>query len=540
MFDDGSDCVGAAASSLLQLTTDLHVQRGGVTARLRESSVLGIFTGTQRLHGLSIVLVTCLGATCVGVTLFYTLVVLRRSRLKQPSNPSLSKETQTQTELSWAMLAARTVTAASSMVEGYEMCSMSGVISKVTHDLHLSSWQSAWAMGISPFMMALGAPLGGWLADRVGRLPALLASYLAMISGPILMGCSQSFGELIMGRSIQAIGMGAGMGVSVIYMTEVAPAAIRGRFPSLEELLLGVSMASAYLGCSTLQGAPEGWRWMLGLGGVPPALALPLLGLAPESPRYLLMRGRQGEAEEALLRLVAPEEARGAMAQFTAEHGGSGPATWADALWPEDPVLRRSFFVGVGVFSLQFLSGIRVVMSYADTVMAKDVGESLAHTSMLLLTIGRTLAVLPAIMTLDTLVRRSMLIAGQVGTSLALVLVAVFYWTGAAVLPCVYFALVLFAVSYSQAIGPVAWVYTGEVMDSAMRAKGVAVAVFAARVCAGCMLLVYPAARDHLGTGWTFMILALCNVCGLVFVCLCVRETAGVSIERMRKVFEHD
>uniref|UniRef100_A0A7S4STI1 Hexose transporter 1 n=1 Tax=Alexandrium monilatum TaxID=311494 RepID=A0A7S4STI1_9DINO len=539
MFDDGSDCVGAAASSLLQLTTDLQVQRG-VTAGLRESSVLGIFVGPQRPHGLSIVLETCLGAICAGVALFYTLVVSLRSMPKQPSNPGVPKETQTRTEPSRALLAARAVTAVTSMAEGYDIACMSGAILAFTHDLRLSSWQSAWAMGILHFMMALGAPLGGWLADKIGRLPALLASYLAMISGPILMGCSQSFGELIMGRSIQAIGMGAGMGVSVIYMTEVAPAAIRGRFPSLEELLLGVSMASAYLGCSTLQGAPEGWRWMLGLGGVPPALALPLLGLAPESPRYLLMRGRQGEAEEALLRLVAPEEARGAMAQFTAEHGGSGPATWADALWPEDPVLRRSFFVGVGVFSLQFLSGIRVVMSYADTVMAKDVGESLAHTSMLLLTIGRTLAVLPAIMTLDTLGRRSMLIAGQVGTSLALVLVAVFYWTGAAVLPCGYFALVLFAVSYSQGIGPVVWVYTGEVMHSAVRAKGMAVALFASRVGAGCMVLAYPALRGHLGTGWTFLILALSNVCGLVFVCLCAPETAGVSIERMRKVFEHD
>uniref|UniRef100_A0A7S4VNA1 Hexose transporter 1 n=1 Tax=Alexandrium monilatum TaxID=311494 RepID=A0A7S4VNA1_9DINO len=539
MFDDGSDCVGAAASSLLQLTTDLQVQRG-VTAGLRESSVLGIFVGPQRPHGLSIVLETCLGAICAGVALFYTLVVSLRSMPKQPSNPGVPKETQTRTEPSRALLAARAVTAVTSMAEGYDIACISGAILAVTHDLRLSSWQSAWAMGILQFMMALGAPLGGWLADKIGRLPALLVSYLAMISGSVIMGCSQSFGELLLGRSIQAIGMGAGMGVSVIYMTEVAPAAIRGQLPSLEDLFLVSGMAFAYLGNSTLQGVPEGWRWMLGLGGVFPVLALPLLGLPPESPRYLLLRGRREEAEEALLSLVSPEEAAAAMAQWSAEPGESGPATWADALWPEDPVVRRSFFVGVGVFALQLFNGINVVCSYADTVMATDVGQSLAHTAMLLLTGARILVGVPAIVMMDTLGRRSMLIAGQVGTSLALVLVAVFYWTGAAVLPCVYFALVLFAVSYSQAIGPVAWVYTGEVMDSAMRAKGVAVAVFAARVCAGCMLLVYPAARDHLGTGWTFMILALCNVCGLVFVCLCVRETAGVSIERMRKVFEHD
>jgi len=407
--------------------------------------------------------------------------------------------------------------------------------------LGLSASQVAVVMCIAHFGMAAGAPLGGILADNAGRLPAVAFCYVTMICGAVLMGVAGSFLALLIGRIVEAVGMGASLCVITTYMTEVSPTAIRGQLPSLEEPLINVGYLIACLVSWAFASAPGGWRWMLGLGAALPALMLlpVVLRLPPESPRFLLARGRAAEAAAELATLVDQREATETLSAWAADDPPP-EARWSQVLLAEDPAVRRSLVAGVGVMCLQMLSGNSIVMVYPTEIMAQEMGTRAASLCTVLMAVSRLVAVLPIVFMIDHIGRRRLLLWSSVGVALACCFTGWFYMAGTQLLPLKFCSFLLFSICYCVGLGPVTWVYTGEVMDTSVRSKGMSLAMTTARLCGAGLLLVYPRISSCIGIGPFFLILAALNFAGWGFMAVAVPETKGTTLEDMRKHFRGD
>jgi len=407
--------------------------------------------------------------------------------------------------------------------------------------LGLSASQVAVVMCIAHFGMAAGAPLGGILADNAGRLPAVAFCYVTMICGAVLMGVAGSFLALLIGRIVEAVGMGASLCVITTYMTEVSPTAIRGQLPSLEEPLINIGFLLAYLVSWAFTSAAEGWRWMLGLGAVLPAvMLLPILfRLPPESPRFLLAQGKRDRAAAELAALVDEREAAQMLSAW-AKESAAPIVPWSQVLCPDDTAVRRSLVAGVGVMCLQMVSGNSIVLVYPTDILAGEVGARAASLCTVFIALSRLVTAIPILFMIDVVGRRRLLLCSTAGMVVASVLIGLFYVAGVVALPWKFAGFLLFSVFYCTGLGPVAWVYTGEVMDTSVRSKAMSLAMTAARLYGACLLLVYPSISSRIGVGPFFLILAAFNLAGWSFVMLAVPETKGVALEDMRKHFKGD
>src|SRR5579864_2407134 len=213
---------------------------------------------------------------------------------------------------------------------------------------------------------AVGALVGGRLADLFGRRKLLLATAIIFAIGAILCAVANSVTALIVGRTIVGLGIGLSSGTVPVYISEVSTADARGWQVSLFQLAITVGILLAYI-VDYAFAKIEGWRWMFGLAVVPAAIfALGMLYL-PESPRWLLMRGRRDSARSVLMRIRGVSQVETEVGEIEAtieranEHG-----SLSDLLAPS---LRPALAVGIGLAIFQQVTGINTVIYYAPIIL---------------------------------------------------------------------------------------------------------------------------------------------------------------------------
>jgi len=507
------------------------------TPRPLAEALLAMLRKGQNNSPVKVMLFSCLLAFLMGVVIILIVFRFLAAHAREPPAQSLNQRVGT---FKWLLVLARIVTAATSISEGYDVGVVGGAHLLYDKALRLSPSQSSWMIAVLQFGVACGAPIGGALADHCGRRPALALSYVAMVTGSLIMASADSFLPLLAGRIMDSLGMGASLIVVTTYMTEVSPSTIRGQLCSLEEAFLVVGFALAYAANLALAGAPVGWRWMLGLNGaVPAALALPVLsGAIPESPRFLLLWGQKAEAANVLRSLVDQDEADRMLADWAAESDTRRPlAGRQSTLFPSDPATRRRLALCIGAPLLQALSGITFVSNYLTKLMAKEVGGQLGSCCMLLFSAMRLAFIWPTVSTIDTVGRRPLMLLSIAGASMAYILQTVFYWTAMPALPWKLFGFLLFAVVYTCGLGPVAWVYMGEVVETRARSRATALAICLTRVLAGATLLAFPAVERHINAAFFFLCFAVINLGSWCFVFMFLPETKSVALESMDSCF---
>lgn len=273
---------------------------------------------------------------------------------------------------SGAAIFARTVTSVTALAEGYDFGSFSGVLVLLMEDVALSSTQVGVLLSSIFVGMIIGAPLGGALADTSGRKKALFLSYTGLIVGCLAMSLSSSFAELLVGRLVQGVGIGAGFSVVTTYITEVSPSDKRGLYVCLEELFVVVGVTCGYWFNFLLAGVPNDWRWMLGIGAAPACLAMLLL-LSPrflESPRWRMLQGQTQQATVDLVSLVGDREAHKMLEQWKERQ--QPDIAWSELICPQGKWRRRSTFAGIGVLAAQQLCGISMLSAYIASILSAE------------------------------------------------------------------------------------------------------------------------------------------------------------------------
>ncbi|KLU08185.1 sugar porter family MFS transporter [Kocuria sp. SM24M-10] len=437
---------------------------------------------------------------------------------------------------------------------GYDSAVINGAVSAIQEEFGVSPGPLGFAVASALLGAAAGAFFGGRIADQLGRVPVMKIAAVLFLVSAIGCGVVDSFGWLIFWRIVGGVGVGVASIIAPAYIAEIAPAAVRGRLGSLQQMgiVLGifVSLAvdawlAALAGGSTqeLWWGLEAWRWMFMAEAVP-ALAY-LIGAftIPESPRYLVEDGRSDEAQAVLANLQgsasATERVRLIKESLRSEHKPR-----LSDLKGRMAGLKPIVWVGIGLAALQQFVGINVIFYYSN-VLWQSVGftEADSFTITVITSVTNVAVTIVAIALVERVGRRRLLLIGSAGMALSLGTLSVLFATadvvdGSPVLgptagPVALVAANLFVIFFGVSWGPMMWVLLGEMFPNRIRGAALAVAGFVQWIANWLVTVTFPAlAAFSLGVAYglyTFFALV-----SLLFTLKMVRETTGIELEDMQ------
>lgn len=457
-----------------------------------------------------------------------------------------------------------TLASMTSILMGYDIGVMSGAAIFIKEDLQISDVQLEILAGILNVYALIGSTAAGRTSDWIGRRYTIVLAGVIFFAGALLMGFATDYAFLMFGRFVAGIGVGFAMMIGPLYTAEISPPSSRGLLTSLTEVFVNVGILLGYVSNYVFARLPINlnWRLMLGIGAIPSVfLALGVLAM-PESPRWLVMKGRLGEArrvlektsdskEEAKYRLDDIKEAAGIPKTCTDDiikvekhsHGGS---VWKELFLHPTPAVRHILIAALGVHFFQQASGIDSVVLYSPRIFEKAGIKSASH--LLLATVGvgimKTLSILVATFLLDRVGRRPLVLISMGGMMISLLLLGIgltiidrsdkqLVW---AVVLCVTTVL-SFVAFFSIGMGPIVYVYCSEIFPLKLRAQGVGVGVAVNRVTSGVIAMTFLSLYKAITIGGAFLLYGTVALVAWIFFYFMLPETRGRSLEEMEGLF---
>jgi sugar porter (SP) family MFS transporter len=407
-----------------------------------------------------------------------------------------------------------------------------------------------WAMSSALVGCLAGALVSGALSDRFGRKKLLILAAFLFTGTGVLTALAPSFAFFVGNRLLGGVAIGLASNLSPMYIAEISPAEMRGRFVSVNQLTIVIGILAAQLanwliaepvpaGATAAEmlaswNGQTGWRWMFGAEAVPALLFFLLMFLVPESPRWLVKNGRAAEAEKVLARVGGKNFAAKALAEIkdTLAAGEIGRVRFQDLL---EPGLLKILFVGVVLAVYQQWCGINVIFYYAQEIFtAAGYGVSDVLFNIVITGAVNLVFTLVAIRLVDRVGRKPLMLAGSAGLAVAFGLIGASYAAhsrGLHILILVVVAMALYALS----LAPVTWVLLSEIFPNRIRGAAMSVSTFS--LWSACFILTYtfPLLNHGLGPAGTFWIYAGISVFGFLFIRSRVRETKGKTLEEIER-----
>jgi SP family sugar:H+ symporter-like MFS transporter len=402
---------------------------------------------------------------------------------------------------------------------------------------------------------ALGAFLAGRSADRWGRRRVMVAAAILFIVSAIAAGAATSAILMILARFAAGAGVGAASVLSPVYISEVTPASMRGRLSSLQQVMIISGLTGAFLanyflaevaGRSTdlLWLGYAAWRWMFWMQVIPAGIFLITLSFIPESPRYLVARGREPDAIAVLTRLFGAAEAAVTAMQIRRSLNFGHVPRLSDLVDKGTGRLRPIVWVGVGLAAFQQLVGINVVFYYG-AVLWQAVGFSEADSLKINILSGALsiAACVVAIFLIDRVGRKPLLLIGSVGMAATLGILTVAFATGDMTHGSLHLApkigmLALisanvYVIFFNLSWGPVMWVMLAEMFPNQIRGSGLAVSGAVQWSTNFLISVSFPWLAKFIGLPITYGLYAACAFMSIFFVLNKVYETRGRELEDM-------
>lgn len=408
---------------------------------------------------------------------------------------------------------------------GFDMAVVSGILPFVRQQFALSAVQEGWFVSSALAGCIVGVIIAGNLSDRLGRKKLLyLAALLFLLAA---LGCA-SFHDLswiITARILGGVAVGIASSIVPLYLSEIAPDDKRGRLVTYYQLAVTIGILVAY--CSNAQllayaeahqhdtggglvhflFVKEVWRGMFGLGMLPAALFLLGLLWVPESPRWLMQRGRS----------VAQE--------------GYAPLF--------HPAMRRALLIGILLPLFSQFSGINAIIYYGPTIL-NNAGITLSNSflSQIIFGAANVFFTIFAIWKVDSLGRRPLYLWGTAGATISLIMTGICFYTGAtgiALLCCVLAFLAFFAFS----IGPLKFVIAAEIFPDNIRARALSLSIMVMWVSDTIVGQLTPVLLRSIGTAQTFWFFAAFCLGAFVAVYRLLPETKGQSFEQIEQYWKN-
>ncbi len=433
---------------------------------------------------------------------------------------------------------------------GYDTGVISGALLYMTDDLGLTTTQEAMVVSALLFPgAALGALLGGRLADALGRKGSLLVCAGLFLVGALGCAVAPNFEVMLIARIVLGLGVGAAAATCPLFLAEMAPAHRRGRMVTINELMIVTGQMLAFIMNAVLDQLIHDnhvWRWMLAVAAIP-AIAL-LIGMffLPDSPRWYAIRGRLDETERVLNLSRDEVEATG---EFTiiSEHAQRDRAEDKGGAWRDLKTfkwMRRTLWIGIGLATVQQATGINTVNYYAPTILeSTGLGTSAALIATIAVGVTSVVMTIVGIILLGRFNRRPLLLTGFTGVVAAQVILALsFQLPESGFRSYLILAAMLLFVAFVQGfIGTLVWLLLSEIFPMAIRGFAMGIAVFCLWCVNAAISFVFPLLVEAAGATVTFGLFAAINVISFLFVKKFVPETRGRTLEELEDDFRtHD
>ncbi|KAG6516321.1 polyol transporter 5-like [Zingiber officinale] len=455
-----------------------------------------------------------------------------------------------------------------SILLGYDIGVMSGAQKYIQNELHINDTQVEILLGILNLYSLVGSFAAGFTSDKIGRRYTIVLAAAIFFVGALLMGFAMNYAFLMFGRFVAGIGVGYALMIAPTYTAEVAPASCRGFLTSFPEVFINSGILLGYISNYAFSHLRQslGWRFMLGVGAIPAVfLGVGVLAM-PESPRWLVMRGRLGDAKEVLHKTCdSPEEARLRLADIKRAAGipedcdedvvavptknRDNTGAWRELLLRPRPSVRRVLIAALGIHFFQQASGIDSVVLYSPRVFEaaglKSDNAQLGTTVAVGFT--KTLFILVATFFVDRVGRRPLLLGSFAGMIVSLAALGIgltavdrhgvgghqLQWAVALSIS----STLAYVAFFSIGAGPITWVYSSEIFPLRLRALGAAIGVAVNRVTSGVITMTFLSLSHAITLGGSFFLYSGIATVAWVFFFTFLPETRGRTLEEMQELF---
>lgn len=422
---------------------------------------------------------------------------------------------------------------------GFDIGIIAGALVFLKHDLAISSNQASLIVAAVLGGGSLATLISGPFADRFGRRLSINVSAIVFIIGTIILIYSSSFVHVMTGRLIQGIGVGIITIVVPLYVAETTPSKFRGRSVTLFQLCLTFGILVGYLVNYALKSGGN-WQLMFATALIPSILFLfGGLFLLPRSPRWLYQHGHTEEARKVLVKMqsdVGVDEALDKIKAVIEEERKRKGSSWALLL---KPGYRKAFLLALGVGILNQMTGINVLLQF-NTIILKASGLSTAVLGSTVIGLANFVITIIAMLLVDKVGRRPLLIVGTAGITISLLFIGImqaFFPPSLLVGYSTLAGFMVFIIFYAVGPGVVVWLVISEVLPLAIRAKGMAVALFANSLVSAGLAAVFMIIVGVVGYSGMFFILAFFVFLYLLIAVFPLTETKGRSLEEIEKEF---
>ena len=437
---------------------------------------------------------------------------------------------------------------------GYDTAVISGTIAQVTEQFGLDALQQGWYVGCALIGSIIGVLLAGILSDKFGRKSTMILSAILFSTSAIGCAVSTDFNQLVIYRIIGGVGIGVVSIISPLYISEVAVAQYRGRLVSLYQLAVTIGFLGAYLvnyqllgysmsnpdvstGWWNLVFVSEVWRGMLGMETLPAIMFFIIIFFIPESPRWLILKGKEEKATNILERIyTSSKEALFQLTETKSVLSSESKSEWKLLL---QPGIRKAVIIGVCIAVLGQFMGVNAVLYYGPSIFENaglSGGDSLFYQ--VLVGLVNTLTTVLALVIIDKVGRKKLVYYGVSGMVISLVLIATYFiygesWGISSIFLLIFFLFYVFCCAVS--ICAVVFVLLSEMYPTRVRGLAMSIAGFALWIGTYLIGQLTPWMLQNLTPAGTFILFAIMCVPYMLIVWKLVPETTGKSLEEIER-----
>ena len=432
---------------------------------------------------------------------------------------------------------------------GYDTGVINGALPYMSEadQLGLNSFTQGLVTSALLFGAAFGALFGGRLSDYIGRRRTIL--YLAVLFFISTIGCtiSPSATIMIIFRFLLGLAVGGASVTVPTYLAEISPAENRGKMVTKNELMIVTGQLLAFT-FNAILGNVFGedssvWRYMLPVAAIPAVVLFFGMFKVPESPRWLVSKGKNEDALHVLQKIREKKRAKDELNEIKNAYSKEIEIKKTTLKDLTIPWIRRVVFIGIGIAVVQQITGVNSIMYYGTEIL-KDAGFQ--TEAALIGNIGNgvvsVLATFIGIWLLGKVGRRPMLITGLIGTTIALLLIGIFslLFEGSTALPYIVLTLTITFLAFQQgAISPVTWLMLSEIFPLRLRGLGMGVTVFCLWGVNFLVGLTFPVLLANIGLSTTFFVFVVFGIGAILFVKKYLPETKGLTLEQLEHTFRN-
>jgi len=445
---------------------------------------------------------------------------------------------------------------------GYDSGAVNGTQDGLMKAFNLvpGSWSPSNGLGFTVASLLIGCFIGaffaGRLADLIGRRNTMMLAAGLFLAGALVQGAAPSQIIFVIARICGGMAVGAASVLSPAYISEVAPANIRGRLTTVQQIMIITGLTAAFVvnyflakgaGVSTARfwGGIEAWRWMFLMQALPAAIFLVALFMIPESPRFLVSKGRTEKAEGVLASLFGSDVARSKLAEIRATFSADHRPRLSDIMGNGLFGIRPIVWVGIMLAAFQQFVGINVIFYYGATLwQLAGFSESQSLAINIISGVVSIAACFVTIAVIDKIGRKPLLLIGSAGMAVTL-FVMVYAFSHGSLDPAgnlvlskdlgmiAVVAANLYVIFFNFSWGPVMWVMLGEMFPNQIRGSALAVSGFVQWFANFLISFSFPVMAAKLGLTISYTFYGACAVISFFLVQSMVRETRGKELEQM-------